>query len=76
MSICTNHQKNKLYVVCSVRMIIDTTEESCRRILANEFDKKMRAARMLVDEVRHIVNEARNKDERTLSRLLLDYLTC
>lgn len=60
------------YIVSSVRMVVDTTEESCRRILANEFDKKMRASRMFVNEIRHVMDEARNEDERALGRLLLD----
>lgn len=53
-------------------MVVDTTEESCRRILANELDKKMRASRMFVNEIRHVMDEARNEDERALGRLLLD----
>lgn len=46
-------------------MIIDTTEESCRRILANHLDDQVGTTRMLIDKTGNIVDKTRNDDQRT-----------
>ena len=56
-----------------VGMIINTTEECSCRITTNVLDKEMTATRMLIEEVRNIVNEAGNHNKRAFDGLLLDY---
>lgn len=56
----------------SVRVVIHTAEEGCRRVLANHLDQEMRATGVLVDEVRHVVDEAGDQDKRALLGLFLD----
>jgi len=58
-------------IVSSVRMIIDTTEESGCRILANVLDQEMTTSRMFVEEIRDIVDETGNNNKRSLLSLLL-----
>ena len=57
----------------SVRMVVDATEERCRRILSDHLDQKVGPARVLLDEVAHVVDEAGDENERSLLGLLLDY---
>ena len=64
----------KTYVVRSVRMIVDTTEEGGRRILADVLHDQVATARVVVNQSRHIVNEASDDDQRPLQRLLPDYI--
>ena len=60
------------YVVRSVRVVVHTAEERRRRVAADVLREKMTATGVLVQEGRNIVDEARNEDQRTLLRLLLD----
>jgi hypothetical protein len=60
------------HVVGSVRMVIHTTEERGSSIFADELDQEMGTSRMLVNEIRNIMNESRDEDERSFSSLLLD----
>ena len=53
-------------------MVIDTTKERRRRIFANILHKKMSPTRMLIDKIRHVVNESRDENQGTLGRLFLD----
>ena len=62
----------RTHIVRSVRMVIDTTEERGRRIFANHLDQEVRTARVLLDEIRHIMDESGDEDQRSLQRLLLD----
>ena len=55
-------------------MVINTTEECGRSVLADHLDEEMRTSRVLIDKVRHIVDKAGDEDERTLLGLLLDYV--
>ena len=61
------------YVVSCVRVVIDTAEECRRRVLANVLGEQVTATRVLVHEVRDVVDEARNDDQRPLLGLLEDY---
>lgn len=54
-------------------MIIDTAEECGGRILTNIPEDQMSAAWVLVDEGSDVVDKPGNKNERSLSSLLLDY---
>lgn len=62
----------KTYVVRSVRMIVDTTEEGGRRILADVLCEEMTSTWMLVHEICKVVDEPSDSDERTALRLLLE----
>jgi len=62
------------YIVSSVRVVVNTTEECGRSVLADHLDEEMGTSRVLIDKVRHIVDKAGDEDERTLLRLLLDYM--
>jgi hypothetical protein len=57
----------------SVRVVIDAAEEGCCRVLANHLDQEMRATRMLVNEIRHVVDETGDQDKRALLGLFLDW---
>ena len=59
--------------MCSIRVVINTTEESRGSVLADVLGEEMAASGVLVQEGRDIVDEAGYKDEWALSRLLLDY---
>ena len=59
-------------VVRRVRVVVDTAEERGRRVLADERDDEVRAAGVLVDEGRDVVDEAGDEDERAGRGLLLD----
>lgn len=55
-------------------MIVDTTEERSRRILANHLRNEVATTRVLVHERRDIVDETSDDDQRALRGLLLDYM--
>jgi hypothetical protein len=65
-------EQTRIYVVCSIAMIVDPTKERSRRVLPNILDQEMSSARMLVNEIGNVMNETRNKDKWALRRLLLD----
>ena len=60
--------------MCSVRVVVNTTEEGRCRVLADVLDEQVAATRVLVEERGNIVDEAGNEDEWALLRLLLDYI--
>lgn len=60
------------YVVSSIRVVVDTTEERGRGVLADELDQKMATTGVLVHEVGHVVDESSEDDNGTLGSLLLD----
>ena len=60
------------YVVSSVRVVVDTTEERCGRILANHLGDEVTTTGMLVHERADVVNETGDNNQRALHRLLLD----
>lgn len=60
------------YVVSSIRVVIYTAEEGGCRVLAQVFCEEVPAARMLVHEVRQVVNEASDGDEGACLCLLLE----
>jgi len=55
-------------------MVINTTKERGRSVLADHLDEEMRTSRVLINKVRHVVDKAGDEDERTLLGLLLDYM--
>ena len=55
-------------------MVVNTTEECGRSVLADHLDEEMRTSRVLINKVRHIVDKAGDEDEGTLLRLFLDYM--
>ena len=59
-------------VVRRVGVVVDAAEERSRRVLADELDDEVRAAGVLVDEGRNVVDEAGDEDERAGCGLLLD----
>ena len=59
-------------VVRRVGVVVDAAEERSRRVLADELDDEVRAAGVLVDEGRDVVDEAGDEDERAGRGLLLD----
>ena len=64
----THHGKQ---VVSSVGVIVDTTEECSRSVLADVLGEEMTATRVLFEERGNIVDETGDNDERTLDALLL-----
>ncbi len=58
--------------MCSIRVIVDTTEERSRRILADHLRDEVTATRVLIHERRDIVNETSNDHQGALGGLLLD----
>lgn len=50
-------------------MVIDTTKECSRRILANIFDKQVSTSRVFINEVRDIMDESSNDNQGALERL-------
>ena len=63
----------KTYIVCSIAVVVHPTEEGSRGISANVFGQKVPAARMLIKEVGHIMNETGNADQGTCLGLGLVY---
>lgn len=59
--------------MCCVRVIIYTSKERRRRILANVFLQEMSTTRMFVDEGANVVNEAGDENKSSCLRLVLDY---
>lgn len=55
-----------------VRVIIDTTEEGCCSILANELEDEMGTTWMLFNERADIVDKTRDKDEWPFRSLIQD----
>jgi len=53
-------EKTRSYVMGGVRMIVDSSKECRGRVFPNVPYEKMASARVLVKEVRYVVNEARN----------------
>ena len=51
-------------------MIIDTTEEGCRRILANHLDDQVGTTRVLINKTGNIMNKTRNDDQRTFLKIV------
>ena len=58
--------------MCRVGVVVYTTKERRRGILADHTGDVITAARMLVHERPDIVDEASDDDQRTLLSLLLD----
>lgn len=58
-------------VVSSIGVVIDTTEERCSRILADHLGNEVSASRVLVHEVRNIMNKSSDQNEGSFGRLLL-----
>lgn len=65
----THHSKE---VMCSVGMVIDTTEERRSRILATVSSNEVGASRMLMHERGDIMDESGYEDEWASSGLFLD----
>lgn len=65
-------RKKGTYVVGSVRVIVYTAEERGRRVLTDVLDDQVATARVLVDKVRNVVDEASDDDEGPLAALFLD----
>jgi hypothetical protein len=61
-------------IVSSIRMVVNATEESRRRVLSNHLDQKVCPAGVFFDKVAHVVDEAGDENERSLLGLLLDYI--
>ena len=59
--------------MCRIGVVVYTTEERRRSILADHAGDVITAAGMLVHERPDIVDEASNDDQRTLLSLLLDW---
>lgn len=59
------------YIVRSVRVVVHTTEERSRRVAANVLGNQVWTTGVLVDEVRHIVDEASDDNKWAFQRLLL-----
>ena len=64
----THHGKQ---VVSSVRVIVDTTEECSRSVLADVLGEEMTATRVFFEERGNVVDETGDNDEGTLDALLL-----
>lgn len=60
------------YVVCGVRMVINTAKECSCCIFTNVFDQQMRSAGMFTNEGADIMNETGDEDKMALLRLFLD----
>ena len=59
--------------MCRVGVVVYTTEERRRGILADHAGDVITAARMLVHERPYIVDKASDDDQRALLSLLLDW---
>jgi hypothetical protein len=53
-------------------VVIDTTKEGGRRILANILHKQMSSSRVFLNEVGDIMDKSSNDDQGTLKRLFPD----
>ena len=54
-------------------MVVDATKERRRRILSDHLYQMVGPARVFLDEVAHVVDEAGNENKGSLLGLLLDY---
>ena len=59
------------HIVCSIAVVVDATKKGRCGVSANVLGKEMATTRMLVQEVRNIVDEAPNADQWTRLGLLL-----
>jgi hypothetical protein len=66
------HSFHREQVMCGVRMVINTTEESGRSILADVLRQEMPATRVLLHKRTDVVNETGDQDQRALGSLLLE----
>ena len=57
----------------SIRVVVNTAEESSGSILADVLDEKVLATRVLFEEGSDIMDEASDENKGTFARLLLDY---
>ena len=46
----------------SIRVVVNTAEERCRRVLTDVLHEEMTASRVFINERRDIVNKARDQD--------------
>ena len=60
------------YIVSGIGVIVDTAEESSRRIPSDILREQMTATRVLIHERRNVMNKASNDNQRPLLRLLQD----
>jgi len=60
--------------VRGIRVVIDTAEEGSCCVFANILDQEMTATRVLVKEVRDVVNETGDDDQRARLCLLAEAL--
>lgn len=76
MSVHTLHKagSDETHVVRSVGVVVDTTKERSRPILANHLRNQVTATRMLIHERRDVVDEASNDDQGALHGLFLDWI--
>ena len=61
------------YVMSSVRVFVDTTQESGGSVLADIRQKQATTSRMLAHERRQIVDKPSNENERASLGLFLDW---
>ena len=52
------------YIVSRMRVLVRAPEKGSRRVGAYSVGEQLPAARVLVQERRHVVDEARDEDER------------
>lgn len=57
----------------SVRVVVDTAEESRRSVLTDVLGEEVTSTGMLVNEGRNIVDVTSDNDQGTLQTLFLDY---
>jgi hypothetical protein len=53
-------------------MVINASEECRRRVFSDHLDQEVCPTRVLFNEAAHVMNEARDENERALLGLLLD----
>jgi len=73
-SVEDTHSLHGEEIVGSVRMVVDTAEEGCRRVLADHLDQEVGSSRVLVDERADVMNETGDEDEVAFLGLLLEAL--
>ena len=59
------------YIVSRVRVVVHSTKECSRSVLADVLGEEMTATRVLFEERRNVVDETGDNDEGTLDALLL-----
>lgn len=65
-------RQGRTHIMRSVGVVVDATEEHSGSILADVLQDQVATTRMLVDQLRYIVDEASDDDQRPLQRLLPD----